>query len=139
MLPWSSARPLWQTTKLFFITGSVDFNTESITLADAWASISMQVAAAYARWPDDRYGHDLLIASRFGSMGADLRGQFMRNGAPRIGRPRRHNPMVDPQGPESEFVQISRPKEPVVDCIARGETAGRPSQKLPSTAIYCYF
>jgi hypothetical protein len=60
----------------------------------------------------------------------------MRDGAPRIGRPRRHNPMVDPQGPESEFVQISRPKEPVVDCIARGETAGRPSQKLPSTAIF---
>ena len=60
----------------------------------------------------------------------------MRNGAPRIGRPRIHNPMVDHQGLESEFGQISRPKEPVVDRVARGETAGRPSQKPPSTAIF---
>ena len=29
-------------------------------------------------------------------------------------------------------------KEFVVDCVARGETAGSPSQKLPSTAIYCH-
>jgi hypothetical protein len=30
-------------------------------------------------------------------------------------------------------------KESVVDRIARGATAGRPSQKLPPTAIYCHF
>ena len=30
-------------------------------------------------------------------------------------------------------------KKLVVDRIARGATAGRPSQKLPPTAIYCHF
>ena len=30
-------------------------------------------------------------------------------------------------------------KELVVDRIERGETAASPSQKLPSTAIYCHF
>ena len=30
-------------------------------------------------------------------------------------------------------------KEFIVDRVARGETARSPSQKLPSTAIYCHF
>ena len=63
----------------------------------------------------------------------------MRYCAPRIGRPRRHNTMVDQQTVGSELGQASHPKEFVVDGNARGETAGSPSQKLPSTAIYCHF
>jgi hypothetical protein len=40
---------------------------------------------------------------------------------------------------ESEFGQVSRPKELVVDRVTRGNTAGTPSRKPPSTAICCHF
>jgi hypothetical protein len=34
---------------------------------------------------------------------------------------------------------VSHLRESVVDRVARGETAGRLSQKLPPTAIYCHY
>ena len=63
----------------------------------------------------------------------------MRDGAPRIGGP---GPTEHCDRPPSYPEQTWRRKPSkvfVVDRIARGEKARRPSQNLPPTAIYCHF
>ena len=62
----------------------------------------------------------------------------MRYGAPRIGRPRRHLTMVDHHAVESKLDYVNYPKEFVVARVSAGRDGRRPSQKLPSTAIYCH-
>jgi hypothetical protein len=59
----------------------------------------------------------------------------MRDGAPRIGRPRRHNTTVDQHAALSKLGFVRHSEEFVVDRVAWGEADRRPSQKLPPTAI----
>ena len=62
----------------------------------------------------------------------------MRDGAPRIVRARRHNTMVGQSAAESELGFVGHRKDSL-SIASRRETAASPSQKLPSTAIYCHF
>ena len=62
----------------------------------------------------------------------------MRNSAPRIGRPRRHDTMVNQQAVESKLGFIGHRKNSL-SISSRGKKSRRPSQNLPPTAIYCHF
>ena len=62
----------------------------------------------------------------------------MRNGAPRIGRPRRDSSMVEYLVVESESGIVSHQKN-ALSRAAPGATSRSPSQNLPPTAIYCHF
>ncbi len=89
------------------------------------------------------HGHvtvDVSTATRLCDIGkAEVIACFMRMGTPRIGQPRRHNTTVDHKAVEVR-TWVGRPsREFIVDRVAQGKSAGSPSQKLPSTAIYCHF
>ena len=58
----------------------------------------------------------------------------MRDGAPRIGRPRRRNAIVDHQAEESEFGVVSHLKN-ALSIESRG---ARKPETFPKAATYCH-
>jgi hypothetical protein len=63
----------------------------------------------------------------------------VRYGAPRMGRPQRHKTVVNSHALESKLGVVSRLENSLSIASGAGEKSRRPSQNLPSTAIYCHF